>query len=988
MDRYRYPDEARAALEGLQQPLAVYQLLEGSVTTLLVSDGFCRLFGYRDRDQAVYDMDHDMYRDVHPDDRERIISAALRFSRDGGEYDAIYRTRAGVSADYQVIHAHGRHVLTETGVRLTHVWYMDEGHYVEGSESAAAGMNRELNSALHEESILKAVHYDALTGLPNLYHFFKLCETLRMNLLSQGRHACLIYIDLNGMKYFNHRNGFAEGDRLLRAFADLMVRFFGLDNCCHVSSDRFAASMEESEMEDTLKAFIREIPSVNGGNSLPARIGVYSTHIEDVPPSSAYDRAKIACDTLPKSEVSDYRLYNTELRDIIARRRYIQSSLDRAISEKWIQVYYQPIVRAVNEKVCDVECLARWIDPVEGFMSPGDFIPWLEESGQIYRLDLYVLEEALEKIRTCTLQGKRVVPHSINLSRSDFDACDIVEEIRRRVDDAGVDRKMITIEITESVIGSDFDFMKRQVERFRELGFPVWMDDFGSGYSSLDVLQGIQFDLIKFDMSFMRRLNETENARIILTELMKMTTALGLDTVCEGVETEEQVRFLQEIGCSKLQGFYFSRPVPAAELESGLEKGLIVGFEDTDSSEYYETIGRINLYDMNVITRRDTDALHNLFNATPLGIVEVRGNTTRFVRSNPSYREFIRRYFGMEMADMTQNFVAFTAPFMHSMVKKLTAPGSRTFYDEKMPDGSVVHSFARRIGQNPVTGEIAIAIAVLSISDPDEGESYADIARALAADYYNIYVVDLDTDRFIEYTSPVGEAEIAVERHGTNFFAASIQAAQTRIYAEDRELFLTWFTRENILRELDTQGVFTATYRLVDTGTPMYVNMKITRMPDTNRIILGVSIIDAQMRQLEQLEGMEREREALARVMTITEDYFSLYSVNLKDDHYLEYTASSEYESLGFAKEGTDFFLQGRIDGMRTVCPEDLPLYLREFTKENILKRIHAEGKFNLIYRLIIQGEPVRVCLIIAPYQGAKDSRLLAGVRRWRERDG
>ena len=125
-----------------------------------------------------------------------------------------------------------------------------------------------------------------------------------------------------------------------------------------------------------------------------------------------------------------------------------------------------------------------------------------------------------------------MVPHSINLSRSDFDACDIVEEIRRRVDAAGVAHDRITIEITESVVGRDFGFMKGQIERFQKLGFPVWMDDFGTGYSSLDVLQSIPFDLIKFDMSFMQKLDEGDSGKIILTELMKLATSLGVDTVC------------------------------------------------------------------------------------------------------------------------------------------------------------------------------------------------------------------------------------------------------------------------------------------------------------------------------------------------------------------------------------------------------------------------------------------------------------------------
>ena len=297
----------------------------------------------------------------------------------------------------------------------------------------------------------------------------------------------------------------------------------------------------------------------------------------------------------------------------ILKARYIVNHLDQALSEHWIQVYYQPLVRALNGRVCDEEALSRWNDPEKGFLSPAEFIPALEEAGIIYKMDLYVLEQVLEKMHLMEKEGLVMVPHSVNLSRADFDACDIVEEIRSRVDAAQIPRNRITIEITESVIGSDFDYMKEQVERFRSLGFPVWMDDFGSGYSSLDVLQSIRFDLIKFDMSFMRKLDEGENGKIILTKLMEMATALGVDTVCEGVETEQQRQFLQEIGCSKLQGYYFCKPVPALEVIERNRKGIQIGFENPEESDYYETIGRMNLYDLGMIASEEKNAFRNSF---------------------------------------------------------------------------------------------------------------------------------------------------------------------------------------------------------------------------------------------------------------------------------------------------------------------------------------------------------------------------------------
>ena len=554
--------EAGKGIEDLTQPLAVYHFEDHRAEILAVSDGFCKLFGYPDRKQALHILDQDMYSDVHPADQERLSGAMLRFSEGKEELDVVYRTRAGMESDWRVVHARGIHVHTDTGTRIAHVWYMDEGVYVEGDEKTGSLMTQALNRALHEESILNASHFDELTGLPSLSWFFQLCEARKTEVFAEGKQSILLYIDLSGMKYFNEKYGFAEGDKLLKAFSSVMLQVFGKESSCHIAADRFAACTTEDGLEEQLQHLFREAGKANDGNSLPVRAGIYSTADGDVSVSTAFDRAKLACDEIRHSDTSCSNRYRKEMSDVFRRRQYIIANIDRAIREKWIKAYYQPIVSAADGKVCDEEALARWIDPAEGFLSPAEFIPHLENTGLVYKLDLCIVDQVIEKIRSRQAAGLEVVPHSVNLSRSDFESLDMVEEIRKRVDAAGIDHKMISIEITESIFGSDPDFIKDQVNRFRENGFSVWMDDFGSGYSSLDVLQSIQFDLIKFDMSFMRKLDEGENGKIILTELMKLAVLLRLDTVCEGVETEAQARFLREIGCAKLQGYYYSKPVP------------------------------------------------------------------------------------------------------------------------------------------------------------------------------------------------------------------------------------------------------------------------------------------------------------------------------------------------------------------------------------------------------------------------------------------
>ncbi|MBR6890279.1 MAG: EAL domain-containing protein, partial [Clostridia bacterium] len=745
--------------------------------------------------------------------------------------------------------------------------------------------------------------------------------------LQKGGEPALLYMDFSGMKFYNRKYGFAEGDKLLQAFSQILIRNYGNDHCCRIGGDHFAVITVTNGLEERLHHIFREAQDINGGKSLPVHVGIYSGQEGHVHASIACDMAKLACGELNGAYASCFNYFSQQMSDDAERKQYIIENIDRAISEQWIQVYYQPIVRATNRNTCEEEALSRWIDPDKGFLSPAEFIPALEASGLIYKLDLYVLQQALEKLQSLKKAGLPVVPQSINLSRSDFDTCDIVEEIRGQVDRAGIPRDRITVEITESIIGSDFDFIKRQVLRFRELGFKVWIDDFGSGYSSLDVLQSLKFDLIKFDMGFMRKLNEGENARTILKELMQMATSLGVDTICEGVETEEQVRFLEEIGCSKLQGYYFSKPVPFDEHALSGGAGPKLGYENPEESAYYDAIGKVNLYDLSSIVNEDENILQGIFNTLPMSVMEVRDGKGRYVRSNQSYRDFMKRCLHIDLSEDVMDFAA--SPTQYGLgfiriIQQCCSGGNRAFFDEKMADGSTAHCFVRRIGQNAVTGNTAIAIAVLSVTDPEEGTSYADIARALAMDYYNIYIVDLDTERFIEYTSHAGGDELAIERHGTDFFEAVRRDAMVRIYEDDRELFTNWFSRENIIRELGVHGVFTATYRLIDSGAPVYVNMKVTRMqPGGNRIIMGISVIDAQMKQKEHYDELQRERSTLVRVMALSDGYLSLYTVDPETGYYVEYTCSDDFASLGAPKEGEDFFRQLIDDAPKYLKPED-----------------------------------------------------------------
>ena len=430
------------------------------------------------------------------------------------------------------------------------------------------------------EDLNHRINTDSLTELPKMRYFFGLAEAEKKRLGEEGRDAVMVYFNLIGISHFNRQYGFDEGDRLLAEFAALISKHFGTKCVCRMGDDHFAAIAAEDGIEEKAAAVIREAGEMNGGCSVPVCIGIYPYRLGDIDVSEACDRAKYICDLHRGEYESSWHVFESSMTGEIERARHIVSTLDTAIKEQWLKVYYQPIVGAKSRKVCDVEALSRWDDPELGFLSPGEFIPVLERARLIYKVDLYVLDRIIEKMKRQAADGLAVVPHSLNLSRSDFESCDIVEEICRRMDDAGIARDRLTIEITESMIGSDFEFMKEQVLRFQKEGFNVWMDDFGSGYSSLVMLQDIHFDLLKFDMLFLRRLDEGEESRIILREMSQMAIELGTETICEGVETKEQADFLMDIGVTKLQGYYFSRPVPYEEVLERYRNGTHPGYEE------------------------------------------------------------------------------------------------------------------------------------------------------------------------------------------------------------------------------------------------------------------------------------------------------------------------------------------------------------------------------------------------------------------------
>lgn len=988
MKRYSYSKEELNLIENNPFPLAIYQYVDKRLVTIALSQGFLELFKYDDRQEAYDMMNNNMYAHAHPDDMARIADAAHQFATYDATYDVLFRDN--IKGEYRIIRAVGKHIYKPTGDRLAIVTYFDEGPYVETPEGEGGAAAYSLSRSVNEDSKNYNKSYDYLTGLPQMTYFFELAIAGRDSIVKDGDKPVVLYFDLSGMKMFNQKYGYTEGDKLLRKVADVLIKHFSANNCSRFTGDQFAVYTGQKNLDEQLNTILDEIENVNSGNSLPVRIGVYKARDLFVDASVACDRAKVACDSTKGSYVSAINYYDEKMLQKEEIRQYVLSNLDRALSEGWIKVFYQAIVRSSNDRVCDEEALARWQDPERGMIFPGDFISVLEESGIIYKLDLYVIEQVIKKIKQQRDEGLYVVPQSINLSRTDFYSCDIVEEIRKRMDDVGLDHSLLTIEITESVIGRDFVFMKTQITRFEDLGFKIWMDDYGSGYSSPELLQKIHFDTIKFDMQYMRDFNNGPANRIILTELIKMAVALGIETVVEGVETAEQVEFLKEVGCSKLQGYYYTRPVPMEKILDRSQKGTLIGFENPNEAEYYSVIGKVNLYDLAITHEEKSDELINsYFNALPMAIFEMDDEYLWVSRANPSYKSFFKLNIrdNANLVNERKNIEKLSEEdrtILPRILRQCAKDGQRVIFDEKGPEGAHIHVFVRRVAVNPVTGVVALAVVILGVENSSEKNNlnYNIIAQALTSDYISLYHVDLETENFVEYGSGNAYDELNIERHGTDFFNLCHKEILMQIYDEDKESFFKSFTMENVIAAMDQTGAYTYSFRLYIKDEPIFVHLKAVRIKgDDNNIIISISNIDEQKKQQESFERIKEERSTYSRIAALSGSYIVIFTVDPYTGNYTNYVVNKNYVRPKMAGTGDNFLEKFRAACEELVYPEDLERVLEELQMDNIKSQINDFGIFKMTFRDIHSGDPRYVELRVALVDERDGKKILFGIR-------
>ena len=387
----------------------------------------------------------------------------------------------------------------------------------------------------------------------------------------------LVLVNINRFKALNDIYGFEQGDQVLKQVAlSLRESLEEGELFCRGSADIFLlllacpSRMELGRrMEGVLSRAGRYCQS--DGECLPIALtcGIYLVD-EDVPFYIMLDRANLAWASAKQNAGQVCAFYDEQSRKQIVTEKRIESSMDQALRDGEFKIYLQPKCDFATGRTCSAEALVRWQHPKQGLVPPDQFIPVFEKNGFVLKLDMFILEETLRLFKRWKEQNKPLVPIGVNFSRLHLQDPRFMEVLAQTADKYGVERRLLEVELTESVVFGNVELMKQVIDGLHERGFSVAMDDFGSGYSSLNVLKNLDFDCVKLDKEFLARGEGNPRMRQIISGLVGMIKSLGAHVVAEGVETAEQAEFLNRIGCDWAQGYWFSRPLPVEEFEKRL----------------------------------------------------------------------------------------------------------------------------------------------------------------------------------------------------------------------------------------------------------------------------------------------------------------------------------------------------------------------------------------------------------------------------------
>ena len=422
--------------------------------------------------------------------------------------------------------------------------------------------------------LIRGTELDQLTGLYNREYFYRYAE--RYDVYHRGEDTDALIVDISHFRLINERLGKACADDVLRRTGAALLAAVKESGgiVCRREADTFQVYCPHREDYEAFAEGIAAAASEGLKGRVRIRVGVYSRVDKTLEMERRFDRAKSAADMIRNSFSTSVAVYDDALRKKEMDEERLLDDFHEALAQKQFTVYFQPKfdIRPEKPVLCGAEALVRWKHPTDGMVSPGVFVPLFERNGLVRDLDNYVWREAAAQIRRWKDALGHAVPVSVNVSRIDMLDPDLTDTLRSLVEENGLEYGDLHLEITESAYTEDAKQIVQVVSGLRELGFRIEMDDFGSGYSSLNMISTLPIDALKLDMMFIRNAF-SENGNIRMLEItLEISRFLEVPMIAEGVETEEQMLALKKMGCDIVQGYYFSKPVPAEEFERFLRE--------------------------------------------------------------------------------------------------------------------------------------------------------------------------------------------------------------------------------------------------------------------------------------------------------------------------------------------------------------------------------------------------------------------------------
>lgn len=472
--------------------------------------------------------------------------------------------------------------------------------------------------------------FDTLTGIYNKNKFMDESEKLIKSYTDKN--IVLIRFDINQFNLVNSFFGVREGDNLLKYIATCIKQLVaGYERCVYgrIEADIFGICLPFNEREELFCLVEQSIKLFKNFNKLYDIVpcfGLYVVTDRSLPINIMFDHAALAAKNCKGNYFTCYSFYNEEMRRAIEKEQQITNEMNYALEHNQFDVYIQPKYNIRTNTPAGGEALVRWIHPEKGVISPGDFIPIFEKNGFIVKLDAFVWEKVCKLIKSWLDADIKPHPISVNISRVNLYNPNFVETLTKLVDNYNVPHSLFHLELTESAYTDNPVVMKSAISRLQNEGFVVLMDDFGSGYSSLNMLKEIPVDILKIDMRFFSDVDETNRGQNIVASVIRLSKWLNIPAIAEGVETAEQVRFLREIGCEYVQGYYYARPMTVEQYSAYVSSNTVFHGKSEINSEHTEML-LVNS-DMEIV-------FSNMF--LPMAFFEYKDRNLEIIRVNDAY---------------------------------------------------------------------------------------------------------------------------------------------------------------------------------------------------------------------------------------------------------------------------------------------------------------------------------------------------------------